>query len=279
MSRILQRAGMNVVPDLTRYDEVDFEKVVAEGLEKANCSLHIFSSDYEPLLSSDPSVSIVKYQFFEARKMLALKPGFKVFAWNAPLANGVKVEERQVAFLNEVRNNIIKNMVFSNVVSPIQLVEDIRSMTEIPEKTEFSVSATDIFFICNQLDEAEANEISDLLSDIIPVERLSIVQDSAIDYSELCIQQIGKSKLAVVYFKESADWAIPFVQQVWKKIGGASSTIPILLIGDEEPDSNSNKIFKAPKVLSLIVAGELIPLEIKVEYDRVTEGEGGVGYV
>jgi hypothetical protein len=144
-------------------------------------------------------------------------------------------------------------------------------MTEIEEKEVFKLNATDIFFICNQLDEKEANEISDLLSDIIPVERLSIIQDSEIDYSELCQQQIGKSKLAVVYFKESGDWAIPFVQQVWKKIGGASSHIPILLIGDEEPDSNSTKIFKAPKVLSLVVAGELIPLEIKIEFDRIME--------
>jgi hypothetical protein len=141
----------------------------------------------------------------------------------------------------------------------------------VEEKEVFKLNPTDIFFICNQLDEKEASEIADLLSDIIPVERLSIVQDSELDYSSLCQQQIGKSKLAVVYFKESADWAIPFVQQVWKKIGGASSHVPILLIGDEEPDSNTTKVFKAPKVLSLVVAGELIPLEIKIEFDRIME--------
>lgn len=269
---ILQRAGINVIPGIDeKYDAQTYDAMLAEGLERAHCSLHVFSAGYEPVLPSDTSTSVVKHQFFEAKKKLAVKPGFKVVAWNSPVANGVTVDPRQTNFLNEVRNNIIKNMVFSNVASPIQLVEDIRSMTEVEEKTEFSVSSTDIFFICNQLDEREANEIADLLSDIIPVEKLSIIQDSTIDYSELCVQQIGKSKLAVVYFKESADWAIPFVQQVWKKIGGASSHIPILLIGDEEPDSNSNKTFKAPKVISLIAAGELIPLEIKVEFDRITE--------
>jgi len=33
-----------------------------------------------------------------------------------------------------------------------------------------------------------------------------------------------------------------------------------------------NKKFKAPKVVSLIVSGELIPLEIKVQYDKIIEG-------
>ena len=75
-----------------------------------------------------------------------------------------------------------------------------------------------------------------------------------------------------MYFKETSDWALPFAQQIWKKVGGASSHTPILLIGDEDPETNMNKKFKAPKVISLIVSGELIPLEIKVNYDKALEG-------
>jgi hypothetical protein len=93
-----------------------------------------------------------------------------------------------------------------------------------------------------------------------------------VDYSERTSQQMLKSKLAVVYFKESADWAIPFAQQIWKKIGGASASTPILVIGDEDPDTNREKKFSAPRVVSMIVSGELIPLEIKVQYDKVIEG-------
>ena len=106
------------------------------------------------------------------------------------------------------------------------------------------------------------------------VEKLNIIQDSDMDYSELCFQQIGKAKLAVVYFKETSDWALPFVQQVWKKVGGASTNTPILLIGDENPDINKGKSFKAPKVVSLIVSGELIPLEIKMQYDKLVDITG-----
>ena len=57
-------------------------------------------------------------------------------------------------------------------------------------------------------------------------------------------------------------------------MGGASSHTPILLIGDDEPDENMNKKFTAPKIISLIVAGDLIPLEIKVQYDKVLEKKG-----
>ena len=76
-------------------------------------------------------------------------------------------------------------------------------------------------------------------------------------------------KVRKLGFKLSGDWAVPFAQQVWKKIGGATTHTPILLIGDDDPDTNLNKKFKAPKVISMIVAGELIPLEIKVQYDKV----------
>jgi hypothetical protein len=139
------------------------------------------------------------------------------------------------------------------------------------EVKNFDVSSADIFLIFNEVDEGEAKEIVDLLSDVIDVEKLNIVQDNDLDYAELCSQQINQSKLAVVYFKETADWALPFTQQIWKKVGGASSHTPILLIGDEDPSSNHGKKFNAPKIISLVLSGELIPLEIKVQYDKLTQ--------
>jgi hypothetical protein len=167
---------------------------------------------------------------------------------------------------------LVEGMQFSNVTSPVQLVDDLRHTFSSVAKTEFTINPTDVFIVHNQMDEEAAAEIIDMLSDIIPVEKMNIIQDSDHDYSEYCAQQIGKSKLAVIYFKESGDWALPFVQQIWKKVGGASSHTPILLIGDEDPDTNMNKKFKAPKVVSLIISGELIPLEIKVQFDKVVEG-------
>jgi hypothetical protein len=237
-------------------------------LSGAHCSVHILFPHYLPV--TDSGISVSKFQFLEAKKHLDLHPDFRIFVWQPPSTDLLNIESLQMEFINEVKNNISKSMVYSSALSAIQLADDIRSLMEKKEQISFDLNSTDVFLISNQLDENEANEIIDMLSDIVPVEKLNIIQDSDIDYSELCKQQITKSKLAVIYFKESADWALPFAQQVWKKIGGATTHTPILLIGDEDPDSNRNKKFAAPKVISLIVSGELIPLEIKIQYDKVT---------
>ena len=259
---------MLVIPEQQHFSEQQKPELTS-SIAASNCSVHILFPQNAPLLSD--GISLAKFQFLEAKKQLEQNPAFKLFVWMPPSTNLMNVDTQQLSFITEVRNSISKNMVFSSEASPIQLVDDIRSIMEVKVQTDLNLSSTDIFLVANQLDENEANEIIDMLSDIVPVEKLSIIQDSDIDYSELCKQQIAKSKLAVVYFKLSSDWALPFAQQVWKKIGGATSHTPILLIGDEDPETNMNKQFKAPKVISLIIAGELIPLEIKVQYDKVVE--------
>ncbi len=268
LSSVLQRAGMSVIPREEHY-KTEAELASAQSqLGASNCSLHIIFPQYGPVTSSGDSIA--KRQFQAAKSHLAANPDFKIFVWLPPTTDILNIESAQLSFINEVKNNISKNMVFSNAISPIQLVDDIRSLMETKETIEFDLNSTDIFLISNQLDENDANEIMDMLSDIVPVEKLNIIQDSDTDYSELCKQQIPKSKLAVIYFKESGDWALPFAQQVWKKIGGATAHTPILLIGDTDPDTNMGKKFNAPKVISLIIEGTLIPLEIKVQYDKVT---------
>ena len=266
LSSVLQRAGMTVVSEQDLFMEGNLPSI-SEHLSGSDCSIHILFPQYLPV--TDSGISVSKFHFLEAKKHLALNPDFKIFVWQPPSTDILNIESSQMGFINEVKNNISKNMVYSNAISPIQLADDIRSLMEKKEQVSFDLNSTDIFLISNQLDENEANEIIDMLSDIVPVEKLNIIQDSDTDYSELCKQQISKSKLAVIYFKESADWALPFAQQVWKKIGGATTHTPILLIGDIDPDTNMNKKFNAPKVISLIVAGELIPLEIKIQYDKV----------
>jgi hypothetical protein len=265
LASVIERAGLQITPTENSSDV----SAAISKIKNASCSVHILFPEYAPLTISDPSTSIAKMQFFEAKKHLEENPNFKMFIWMPPTTSSSVVENLQNDFINEVRNNITKNMVFSTASSAIQLVDDIRSLMETKELPTFDLSATDIFLISNQIDEVEAEEIVDMLTDIVPVENLNIIQDNDTDYSELCKQQIPQSKLAVVYYKHTSDWALPFAQQVWKKIGGASSPTPILLIGDEDPNADDPKQFNAPKVISMIVAGELIPLEIKVQFDKV----------
>ena len=269
LANVLQRAGIKILPS-PGTSVVPNNAEITQLLSSATCSVHIIFPHYS-IMPNDPTRSLSAFQFEEGKKILQLNPAFKMFVWLPPSTTAQQIDPQQTAFINEVRNNISRNMVFSNAASPLQLVDDIRSAMERTEEKILDLNQTDIFLVSNQLDENEANEIIDMLSDIVPVERLNIIQDSDTDYSELCKQQIAKSKLAVIYFKESGDWALPFAQQVWKKIGGATSHTPILLIGDDDPETNLNKKFKAPKVISMIIAGQLIPLEIKVQFDKVVE--------
>jgi hypothetical protein len=270
LSSVLKMAGMKVVPEDGIYTENSL-KLLNEQIQTANCYVIILFPQYAPLI--DEEVSLAKFQYHEIKKAQLLNPDSKIVVWLPPTTNIMNTDATQIGFINEIRNSITKNMIFSNALSPILLADDIRSLLEKKQEVYFDINSTDIFLISNQLDESEANEIIEMLSDIVPVENLNIIQDSDMDYTELCKQQISKSKLAVIYFKETSDWALPFAQQVWKKIGGAASHTPILLIGDEDPDTNKDKKFKAPKVISLIVSGELIPLEIKVQYDNVIEAK------
>ncbi len=263
LKSILERAGMNVISGS------DSETGNASGdvkafLDAADCSLHIL----DPNVNQESLISSAKNQFDLAKKQSELRPGFKIFIWQAGTITEQVSKSKQAEFINEIRNSVSSNMYYTDVNSMIQLVDDVRSLLESKQKVEYNLKAADVFLIFNQLDENEAAEIIDMLSDIVPVERLCIIQDSDVDYSELCAQQIGSSKIAVVYFKYSTVWALPFTQQIWKKIGGASSHTPILLIGDEVPDENKTIKINAPKIICLVVAGELIPLEIKVQYDK-----------
>jgi hypothetical protein len=270
LASVLKMADMKVIPEEGMFTENSLH-VLSELILNANCYVIILFPQYEPLI--DEEVSLAKYQYQEIKKAQLLNPDSKIVVWLPPTTNIMNTDAAQISFINEIRNSITKNMIFSNALSPILLADDIRSLLEKKQEVYFDVNTTDIFLISNQLDESEANEIIEMLSDIVPVENLNIIQDSDMDYTELCKQQISKSKLAVIYFKETSDWALPFAQQVWKKVGGAASHTPILLIGDEDPDTNKDKKFKAPKVISLIVSGELIPLEIKVQYDNVIEAK------
>lgn len=269
LSSVLQSAGMEIVLGDPNACKEGNSAAIQHSFSNAGCSVHILFPQYAPVLANDPAVSMAKFQFLEAKKYLESNPDFKMIVWLPPSPDPSVVDPLQSEFINEVKNSISSNMVFSNESSTIQLVDDIRSLMEVKEVPVLNLNPTDVFLIFNEVDEMDAGEIMDMLNDVVPIENLNIIQDDDTDYSELCKQQIPQSKLAVVYYKLTSEWAFPFTQQVWKKIGGASSTTPILLIGDEDPNAKNPKKLVAQKVITMLVPGALIPLEIKVQYDKV----------
>jgi hypothetical protein len=229
----------------------------------------MLSGEFGRRFESDDEVSFPQYQFMEVKKRLDSDKDFNSFVWMT--SDNLAVKPAQQDFIKYVRNNITKNMMFSNTPGPMQLVDDIRIVMMKQDAKVYDSKDTDIFFIFNEQDEQEARIITDQLSLEYPVEIMNIMPDSEDQYRGISSQQIPKSKLAVVYFKYAADWALPFIKQMWKEVGGASSPTPMFLVGDDDPKSNMARYFKAPKVVSSIIPKETIPAEVKKVYTAVID--------
>jgi len=270
MAIILQKAGFNVLPsvDCPAEDET-FKNKTNEEIEKCVCSLHMLSGEFGRRFESDDEISFPQHQFMEAKKKIDVQgKEFNVFVWLSPESSR-SMKPAQQNFIKNIRNNITRNMMFSNSQGPMQLVDDMRVVMMKQDATIYDSKDTDIFFIFNQQDEQEAKLIVDELSLELPVETLNILPEGEDSYREMSSQQIPKSKLAVVYFKYAADWALPFIKQIWKQVGGASSPTPMFLVGEDNTQTNLARNFKAPRVISSIVPKETIPSEVKKVYQKV----------
>lgn len=271
MAIILQKAGFTVLPAIDcPADDNSFKEKVKDELNRCACSLHMLSGEFGRRFEADEEVSFPQYQFNEVKKRLDRDKDFNTFVWMHPDSNQ-NIKPIQQNFIKYVRNNITRNMMFSNSPGPMQLVDDIRIVMMKQDAKEYDSKDTDIFFIFNEQDEQEAKIITDKLSLEYPVEIMNIMPDSEDQYRGISSQQIPKSKLAVVYFKYAADWALPFIKQIWKEVGGASSPTPLFLVGDDDPKSNMARAFKAPKVVSSIIPKEAIPAEVKKVYTTVID--------
>ena len=235
-------------------------------LEEADCSVHILGNKFD---TNTETPSVVQQRFLQARKFNEKNENFRIFIWQPAQFLAKENAPKQEQFINSIRNKIYRNMVFSNHESPILLVEDMRSIIYTEQKTNFKVNDTEVFFIYNEIDEDSALEIVDLLADVVKVQKLSIILNSATDYSELIAQQIQRCIVPVIYFKRTSGWAVPFTQQVWKKIGGASANKTIHLIGDANIEKNRQLKLSIPNVVTSFESEELIPLEIKVLIDNL----------
>jgi class 3 adenylate cyclase len=270
MAIILNKAGFNVLPSIDcPADDEMFKAKAAEEIQKCVCSLHMLSGEFGRRFETDDETSFPQYQFMEAKKKIGV-PGtdFNVFVWLDP-ENSKTIKPAQQNFIKYIRNNITRNMMFSNSQGPMQLVDDIRVVMMKQDTKVYDSKDTDIFFIFNQQDEQDAQHIIDAISLEFPVETMNILPEGEDSYREMSSQQIPKSKLAVVYFKYAADWALPFIKQIWKQVGGASSPTPMFLVGEDDPRTNLARNFKAPRVISIIMPKETIPAEVKKVYTAV----------
>ncbi len=268
--KTLQRAGFSFSYDYNTDLELagSGSGNVDNEIENSYCSIHFIEKTH---FEYRDGISMSEYHFNEARKKIEKDEKFKTFIWMPGKLDDSDADKRQLDFINRLQHHLSKNMILSRVPSAIQFVEDVRLILEQQTKKVYETAPTDVFLIINQTDEKEAQRIQMMLSGILKFIKLVIVQNSDIDYEEYASQQMDNSKLSVIYYKNASDWAFPFVQQIWKKVGGAAAKSPILFIGDAGANGDENKSFVAPRVTSITLPAELIPLEIKVQFDSLNE--------
>ncbi len=271
--KVLGRAGMEVLcPISSKSDDGrEFQEINTQLLHQADCSVHILGNMNKSPNSKNGKHSIVEQQLIEAQHRNQSEwRDYKIFIWH-PVFIVNNDDQDDDDFISAIRQGIMHNMIYSNRNSAVSFVEDMRSVMYGGKPEEFDVENADIFFVYNALDQEDALEIISLLSDVVLLKKLEIILSADIDYSELVAQQIKKSKMVVVYYKNTSSWALPFVRQVWKKTGGASSPTTILFIGDSNIEANQSIEFEADMVISKIIAQEIIPIEIKVQYDSLIQ--------
>jgi hypothetical protein len=270
--KVLVRAGMEVfyIDPRLLNDSSKIMEETARILKMVDCSIHVIGKALSSDEDNKEETSIPEFQLNQAEERI--KSGrreFKIFLWQPFDEVNVSNNEDSDTYVSLLKKRIIQNMVYSNRKSDILFVEDIRSVMYSGKPVEYDVEKAELFFIYNWLDQDYVKEIVSMVADVIDIRTLEIMISKEVDYAELVVQQIVKSKLVAIYFRKTADWALPFIQQVWKKIGGASSPTSILFIGDSNIESNLAVSFDAAKVTTVIVPHEIMPVEIKVQYDKI----------
>jgi hypothetical protein len=267
---VLQKAGIDVVPSTDAPSDDDtFRARAQEALAVSECSIHLMSHQFGRRFEDDDALSFPAYQYQKAIERHTPDGAYKSFVWFTP-EDGQPVMGAQQALMNEIRNGLTEHIVFSTVQNAVQIVDDIRDLLIQNEEPLLPTKDTDIFFIYNELDSEAAEFITEQLARDIPVEVLAIEAESEQMYREFTVQQIPKSRLAVVYFKDTSAWALPFVKQVWKLVGGASSGTPILMLADSDPATNKLHRFKAPGVTSVVTPANTMKPTITEAYQQAS---------
>lgn len=271
LALVCTKAGLHVVPATDcPADEEEFRHRTLEGLAAADCSLHLLGNEFGRPFDDDEATSLPKYAYDQARLQAASRPAFQQFVWYSPDA-ALPVNPNQQAFVGQIRNELTAQCTFSSAPNAPQLVEDLRNaLAQAAPPPVSAAESAGIFFINNLLDCDEANAITDQLSEVHMLDTLMIKPDSVGLDKDLVALRIAQSKLAVVYFKHSADWALPFVKQMWQLVGGAASPTPILFVGEDYPEQNRLQSFKAPKVISRIQPHLGVSEEVQRVFQKLT---------
>jgi hypothetical protein len=242
------------------------EDTVKALMQSCECSLHILGKQDFYNQDGEAFTTDAGLQYRAARSLR--QKDFKMFLWN-PFGE-VNLENK---YINDIRRDIVDNTIYNANPSPIFFVEELRSMMSSKSVAQTKIEEKDIFFIYNYLDKETAEGIIGMTEDVLTLSKLAVSMDNYTDYTDYIQKQLPGCKACIIYYDYASEWAVSFARQIWKDNGGKSAKTPILLIGNSaHATSEAHAIFN--HVLKTAISEvSLIPLEIKVFYDKVTGKE------
>lgn len=269
---MLQKAGFNVLGYGETYaSEQEMREKVEAYVGKSDFAVFVLGGEFGRTLQADPTVSHSRFQYDVTTSQARMTGGrYKLFFWQAPLEGILLVGEQQ-DFITQVQNNLTSDMMFSSVSNGADFVQDLQAFVEADRSKVVIEKEYDLAVIANVQDAADCYETIEKLSEGMKVTTLTVVPENDVDYREEAKNKILRSNLTVIFFKESSDWAISFVKQMWKVVGGASSGTPFLLIGEDEPRRNRFLRFRAPNITLEVVNKAQVLERIQEIYRRVAE--------
>ena len=178
--------------------------------------------------------------------------------------------ERKGELESLISTHLSRKITYNRHSSVIRFVEDFLKTVETDLELNVNKEEKHLSVFFNILDKEVGDETSEMLTDIFEINKISVdSSDENLDidvFSNFALE----ARLIVIIFNNQKEWAEIFSQEIWKKIGGVSSGIPILLIGT---DSDERINVSIPNVSVANAAKELLALEIKVQYDSLIKND------
>lgn len=272
LKTMLEKAGLEVYPKeaISLSDPTTFQKAVEEALNYADFSIHIFGGEFGSPFNGFPSPLV--YQYERAVQTSKVRKGlFKVFVWSYLPERGILEGELQ-EFLTEIQSTLSRDLVYTTTRNPANFIEDIRAyLSEVAARERVATKTTDIAWVSTVNDAASCYELVERIQERYRVKTLTVEFNT--DFRAEAIDLVRKSRLVIVYFRESVDWAVAFTQLVWKAIGGLSSQTQFLILGDNTLVGANYPKFRAPGVKMEVVPPDQLEARIH-HYFRVVQ-EGG----
>ena len=219
----------------------------------------------QSILVIEDSVELKKYESYLKKFNSGIDSGElnHGFLWtpNSNTENNGELESLISTYLN-------RKITYSRHNSVIRFTEDVIKTLEIEIEKEIKNNNVNLSIFYNIIDKDIGSNTCEILLDIFKIHKVPVDSSNpnlnVNKFSEIALE----ANVIVIVFDNQKEWAEIFAQEIWKKIGGVSTGIPILLIGT---DSKEESKISVPNLKIASASKDLLALEIKVQHDELVK--------